>query len=534
MGACKRGSWRSLGTLGRLALGLVSTVLVMLTMLAAIAPQSALAAPSGWQITQLTNSTSSGIPDTDGKWLVWQRNGEVVARNLATGEEHQLSNDGKLKSGPLVDEDAVIWSVLPTGSEGVHGYLYHLPNGPLEDLGVIPNQPLSYSSGRFAYTKKVSLLTDAVYVYNLATKASTLITGDGNDPSLRGSYIAYANHDSSGWSACVVNLDTAAGVKVSTGSKASSCLYLADSALVWAVDILDDMEIYMLDRATNKVTRITNDSYEDRQPKMSGNLVVWESLRPDWEVMVYDVTTGQTTQLTDNDVYDMLPCTDGTRVYWEGITGADSQYQLFVASPAVSERPFVDVPPDHYYEEAIDGLYYLTIIGGHRIVDGQRYYDPDDSVNRAQFAKMITGTLGVPIQPASEAAAFVDLGTPDSDGYPHKYVATILQHGITQGVDSTHYGPWLPIKRAQVVTMLVRAANHLRPGFLSDPPAGYTGSIPTYTSPDHAKNLRIAEYNHLLDHLEGFGPDWNPEAPASRAECAQFMWNYLKLTGLSM
>jgi len=81
--------------------------------------------------------------------------------------------------------------------------------------------------------------------------------------------------------------------------------------------------------------------------------------------------------------------------------------------------------------------------------------------------------------------------------------------------------------------MFVRAANNLRPGFLADPPAGYAGSVPTYTSPTCAEpeDRRV---QRLLDHVQGFGPAWDPGAPADRAECAQFMWNYVLLAGIGM
>ena len=77
--------------------------------------------------------------------------------------------------------------------------------------------------------------------------------------------------------------------------------------------------------------------------------------------------------------------------------------------------------------------------------------------------------------------------------------------------------------------MLVRAAQNLSPGVLKPIPGGYVGSIPGYKSPDHAANLKLAEFNGLLDHLQGFGSGWDPEAPADRAEVAQLMWNYLQL-----
>jgi beta propeller repeat protein len=546
MNGCTQGTRRS--TLARSGpiLGLVAAGLVFLATLVVVSPCSAATAPAGWTISQLTTGTSgSWDPSTDGEWLVWLRwneasnTSDVMVRNLSTGEVRQVSSDATTKTSPLVSDDSIIWSTYALGSDEIHGYLYHLPSGPLEDLGLIPQPPDSYDDGRFAYRKMVMdppPMHDEIYVYDLATKESTLVTAWGDYPSLRGSFLTYTSYveGGDGYELFMRNLGSGQAAKLSNAIEMVTGTYLGESYAVWTEGIGDDMDVYLLDRTSGQQRRLTNDGYEDREPRVAGNLVVWESRRPnDWEIMVYDISSAQTTQLTDNGVLDMLPCTADGKVYWQSETGSELVYELFVAEPG-SGRPFVDVPADHYYVDAIEGLYYLTIVDGRRIVDGKRYYDPNEAVNRAQFAKMVTGTLGVPIETATGAGVFVDLGSADSNGYPHKYVATILKYGVTKGVDATHYGPWRPITRAQVLTMFVRAANNLRPGFLADPPAGYTGSVPTYTSPDHAQNLKIAEFNGLLDHIQGFGSSWNPGASADRAECAQFMWNYILLAGIGM
>ena len=51
---------------------------------------------------------------------------------------------------------------------------------------------------------------------------------------------------------------------------------------------------------------------------------------------------------------------------------------------------------------------------------------------------------------------------------------------------------------------------------------GYVGTVhgaPTV----HSTNLLIAEYNGLLDDLEGFGPSWDPNEFARRGEVVQLL-----------
>ena len=115
--------------------------------------------------------------------------------------------------------------------------------------------------------------------------------------------------------------------------------------------------------------------------------------------------------------------------------------------------------------------------------------------------------------------------------YPHDYIAEAARRGITYGTSATAFSPYVNISRVQLITMATRAARTMKPDALKDPPAGYTGSLPGFDSPDHTANLRLAEYSGLLAGLVGYGPGWDPWHDASRAEAAQVMWNLYGVVG---
>jgi parallel beta-helix repeat protein len=197
---------------------------------------------------------------------------------------------------------------------------------------------------------------------------------------------------------------------------------------------------------------------------------------------------------------------------------------LALAAPAWA---FPDVPAGHPYETAIDDLSSAGIIGGY--ANGN--FGLTDPVKRSQFAKMIVGTLDI-TPPTSTATRFTDLGNPDANGYPHKYVQAAYDNGITYGTNATQtlFDPWKSIRRDQVVSMIVRGVNGLYPGTLDDPPAGTVSQFDGVPEP-HGENLRIADYNGLLDGLIGMGPNWSVTATATRGEVAQILWNLLDLLG---
>ena len=192
---------------------------------------------------------------------------------------------------------------------------------------------------------------------------------------------------------------------------------------------------------------------------------------------------------------------------------------------------FVDVTGSHPYLEAIEGLAQQGIIGGYERSDGQAEFRPGNSVLRAQFAKIIVGALDLDVENPPDSP-FTDLG-PASSGDPHyptDYVARAYAEGIVKGFSATTFGPYEPIRRAQLITMVVRGAQQLRPGSFTNPPAGFRSYIGDF-DPTHGPTLRIAEYNGLLDGLQGYGWGWDPWVIATRGEAAQILWNLMDPPG---
>lgn len=210
--------------------------------------------------------------------------------------------------------------------------------------------------------------------------------------------------------------------------------------------------------------------------------------------------------------------------------------QGLVAPQPVHSAPedFVDVLLGHSYYVAVEGLYQAGVADGYPVAGGKEFR-PGNPLWRAQFTKMILGALAVPVTENAWNDAtppFTDLEADVADDlYPHDYVAEAAHRGITYGTGPTKFSPYVNISRAQLITMAARAARVMKPRALTDPPAGYAGSLPGFVSPDHAANLRLAEYSGLLAGLAGFGPGWNPWHDASRGEAAQIMWNLYRVTG---
>ena len=146
---------------------------------------------------------------------------------------------------------------------------------------------------------------------------------------------------------------------------------------------------------------------------------------------------------------------------------------------------------------------------------------------RSQAAKMVSRALGI-ADSDTTSTSFTDLGPADDDLFPQKYVAALSSVGAVQGTRPGQFSPYAPVTRAQILTMMVRALRTLDPGALTKPPSGFVATVDAF-SPTFDESMAIAQYDGLLAGLAGYGPGWNPWAPASRGEAAQMLSNLAQL-----
>jgi hypothetical protein len=99
---------------------------------------------------------------------------------------------------------------------------------------------------------------------------------------------------------------------------------ISGNNVVWSGYDGTDYEIYFYNGTST--TQLTNNSYGDYSPQISGSNVVWTGYDgTDDEIFFYNGTS--TTQLTNNSYYDHSPQISGNNVVWSGYDGTD--YEIF-------------------------------------------------------------------------------------------------------------------------------------------------------------------------------------------------------------
>lgn len=179
---------------------------------------------------------------------------------------------------------------------------------------------------------------------------------------------------------------------------------------------------------------------------------------------------------------------------------------------------FSDVSTHHRYYAAIQAMADQGVIQGY--TDGT--YGPAKEIRRAQFAKMIVRYLGLPTTEA-DVCPFTDVERPADSLYPDNFVAVAARYEITKGTTPTTFAPYDDITVAQVLTMVVRAADRFYPGVVAQvPDENWWPALPSAT-PEHDRHSRRAEYADLISRIPF--ESWDPWRPATRGEVVQILWN---------
>jgi hypothetical protein len=101
-------------------------------------------------------------------------------------------------------------------------------------------------------------------------------------------------------------------------------------------------------------------------------------------------------------------------------------------------------------------------------------------------------------------------------------VAVAAAEGLVQGYPDGTFRPSLDITRAQMLSIVVRAAQAFKPAVLRTPPRNWVGGLSTADAA-HGANIGVAEYSGLT---LGIDPSTFAIAgQATRGEIAQIIWN---------
>lgn len=176
---------------------------------------------------------------------------------------------------------------------------------------------------------------------------------------------------------------------------------------------------------------------------------------------------------------------------------------MLATSASAFAVSFPDVDANASYSGAVDALTSLGVVNG----DDNGKFNPENTVTRAEFAKMVVEMLGE----GKSAAASTYTKFVDAQGHwGAGYIETGVAKGFINGYDDTTFGPDDQVTYAQAVKMLVSAVGY-------DLYATEQGGYPS----------GYLAYGSSLDIIDGVTGVTNDTA-LTRAQCAILIYNALK------
>ena len=160
------------------------------------------------------------------------------------------------------------------------------------------------------------------------------------------------------------------------------------------------------------------------------------------DAVMWAVKNGVTTGIGDNAFGPNIACTRSQMVtfLWRAAG---------CPAPRSSGMPFADVPASAYYYDAV----LWAVENGITTGDGNNRFSPDAVCTRGQMATFLYRANG---SPAVSGGSFEDVA---ADAYYADAVTWAVKNGITNGTGGNTFSPNAECTRAQIVTVLYRAAN---------------------------------------------------------------------------
>lgn len=117
--------------------------------------------------------------------------------------------------------------------------------------------------------------------------------------------------------------------------------------------------------------------------------------------------------------------------------------------PVTTSNPFTDIQPGAYYYDAVLWAVEQGITSG----TSATTFSPDATCTRAQMVTFLWRQEGSPV--VNYAMSFTDV---DANAYYAEAVRWAVSEGVTNGTSATTFSPDMDCTRAQIVTLLYRAA----------------------------------------------------------------------------
>jgi beta propeller repeat protein len=308
-------------------IGLISTVAIILVVVATLIPMGASSQPTFQLSTtesQLTTSTADQFdPATSGSYVVYsdRRNGDadIYLYNLDTNTETQITLGGGDQLLPDIDGTKVVYTDFGTDNADI-------------------------------------------VVYDISTGQTTRLTNDPanqRNPAISGNRVVYEDDRNGNYEIYLFDLTTMTETRLTNEPHIQRNPAISGSKAVWEDYCNGYGDIYMLDLAANVVTNVSLDPSQDKEPDVDGDIIVYTSTRANIEtdIYYYRISTGETVAVTDTADIERYASVYGDYISYDSLAAGNSDVWLYSISLGVAAQATTNLADQ-----------YLNAIFGNRLV----------------------------------------------------------------------------------------------------------------------------------------------------------------------
>lgn len=188
-----------------------------------------------------------------------------------------------------------------------------------------------------------------------------------------------------------------------------------------------------------------------------------------------------------------------------------SKLLTFSFLPLLAVHPFPDVFENDPVNDALDYLYEEGVIEGYE--DGS--FQPYNSINRAEFVKMVVAGLGTEPDPEEYNNCFQDV----EDDWYAKYVCYAEEQGWVEGYDDDKFYPGSNITKTEALAVIERVL-----GWEINGGVGWSMYYDVSPGDWFAPYVQIAEENGWLSEFS----DWlSPHEIITRKQMSEYLYRAL-------
>ncbi|MHC1753918.1 MAG: PGF-pre-PGF domain-containing protein [Methanosarcina sp.] len=168
-----------------------------------------------------------------------------------------------------------------------------------------------------------------IYMYDLSTSREIQITNNGSNqtsPDIYGERIVWEDDRNGNWDIYMYDLSTSREIQITNNELDQGLPVIYGEKIVWEDErngILDEygdienLDIYMYDLSTSRETQITTNEFEQSEPFIYGDRIVYIDDRSgNWDIYMYDLSISRETQITTNGLNQELPAIYGDKIVY--------------------------------------------------------------------------------------------------------------------------------------------------------------------------------------------------------------------------